>query len=123
MKITVECLGLPTLSAVIGKKAELDVKPGTVADLIDHLIGRFGSKSRQLLLDGEGNLDYTIQVMVNDEGFIAREDLPKRELKDGDRVRFMLLVGGGSNSEVHGSRQFKVHGWKINDSQFNSLNR
>jgi sulfur carrier protein ThiS len=95
MKITVELLGLPTLSAVIGKKTELDLKPGTVADLIDHLIGRFGPKSRQLLLDGEGHLDYTIQVMVNDEGFIAREDLPKRELKDGDRVRFMLLVGGG----------------------------
>jgi len=40
-------------------------------------------------------LDLTIQVMVNDEGFIAREDLPRRELRDGDRVRFMLLVGGG----------------------------
>jgi sulfur carrier protein ThiS len=95
MKITVECLGLPTLSALIGKKTELDLKPGTVADLINHLIGHFGPKSRQLLLDGEGNLDYTIQVMVNDEGFVPREELPARKLKDGDRVRFMLLVGGG----------------------------
>jgi sulfur carrier protein ThiS len=95
MKITVECIGLPTLAAVIGRKTELDVKPGTVAELIDHIIGRFGPKSRQLLLDGDGYLDYTIQVMVNEEGFVPREELPTRQLKNGDRVRFMLLVGGG----------------------------
>ncbi len=95
MKITVESLGLPTLSVVIGKKAELDFKGGTVTDLVNHLIGRFGPKARAVLLDGEGHLDLTIQVMVNDEGFLAREDLPQRELKDGDRIRFMLLVGGG----------------------------
>jgi sulfur carrier protein ThiS len=95
MKITVESLGLPTLSAVIGKKAELEFKGGTVADLVGQLVGRFGPKARGLLLDGEGQLDLTIQVMVNDEGFLTREDLPRRELRDGDRIRFMLLVGGG----------------------------
>jgi len=95
MKITVESLGLPTLSAVIGKKAEFDFKGGTVADLVGLLVGRFGARARKVLLDGEGQLDLTIQVMVNDDGFLVREDLPKRELKDGDRIRFMLLVGGG----------------------------
>jgi molybdopterin converting factor small subunit len=95
MKITVESLGLPTLSAVIGKKTELEFKGGTVADLVGVLVGRFGPKAREMLLDGEGQLDLTIQVMVNDEGFLVRDDLPKRELKDGDRIRFMLLVGGG----------------------------
>jgi sulfur carrier protein ThiS len=95
MKITVESLGLPTLSTVIGKKTEIVLEGGTLEDLVRHLTGRFGPRARKLLLDEEGNLDLTIQVMVNDEGFVAREDLPKRELKDGDRVRFMLLVGGG----------------------------
>lgn len=95
VKITIESLGLPTLSAVIGKKAELDLKGGTVADLVDQLVGRFGPKARELLLDAEGQLDLTIQVMLNDEGFLAREDLARRELREGDRVRFMLLVGGG----------------------------
>jgi len=28
------------------------------------------------------------------KGFISRDDLPGRLLKDGDRVRFMLLVCG-----------------------------
>jgi sulfur carrier protein ThiS len=96
MKVTVECLGLPTLSAVIGKKTDVQVGNGaSLSDLVHQITGLFGSKAREVLLDGEGQLDLTIQVMVNDEGFLAREDLPKRELRDGDRVRFMLLVGGG----------------------------
>ncbi len=95
MKITVESLGLPTLSAVIGKKAELDFKGGTVSDFVDQLIGRFGAKDREILLDGEGQLDLTIQVMVNEGGFLTREELPKRWLKDGDRIRFVLLADGG----------------------------
>lgn len=95
MKITVESLGLPTLSGVIGKKTELEFKGGTVKDLVSLLVGRFGPRAREVLLDGEGQLDLTIQVMVNDEGFLVRDDLPKRELRDGDRIRFMLLVGGG----------------------------
>lgn len=95
MKITVESLGLPTLSAVIGKKTEVMFDAGTVADLVRHLSASFGPKAREVLLDGEGQLDLTIQIMVNEEGFISREELPQRKLKDGDRIRFMLLVGGG----------------------------
>jgi molybdopterin converting factor small subunit len=95
MKITVESLGLPTLSAVIGKKTEVMLEAGTVAALVRQLSARFGPKAREVLLDGEGQLDLTIQVMLNEEGFISREELRTRELKDGDRIRFMLLVGGG----------------------------
>jgi len=95
MKITVESLGLPTLSAVIGKKAEIALEAGTVADLVRHLTARFGPMARQVLLDDDGNLDLTIQVMLNEEGFISRDELPRRVLRDGDHVRFMLLVGGG----------------------------
>jgi sulfur carrier protein ThiS len=95
MKITVETLGLPTLSAVIGKKTEIALEAGTVADLIRHLTGRFGPKARQVLLNADGNLDYTIQVMLNEEGFISHDEFPRRVLKDGDHIRFMLLVGGG----------------------------
>jgi hypothetical protein len=41
-------------------------------------------------LDGDGTWFYHSND-VNEEGFISREDLPYRALKDGDRVRFMLL--------------------------------
>lgn len=95
MEITVEALGLPTLSALIGRKVEIDLTAGTTADLVDHLIARFGPQARRMLLDAEGRLDLTIQVMVNEEEFLPHEQLAKRELKDGDRVRLMLLAGGG----------------------------
>jgi sulfur carrier protein ThiS len=96
MKVTVECLGLPTLAAVIGKKTEVAIGDGaSLSDLVQQITGLFGSKARQALLDSDGHLDLTIQIMVNDEGFVAREGLSDRQLRDGDRVRFMLLVGGG----------------------------
>lgn len=96
MKITVESIGLPALSAVLGKSARIDLEAGAgLGDLVDQITRRFGPEARQLLLDPAGKLDLTVQVMVNDEGFIPRDDLPGRLLKDGDRVRFMLLVCGG----------------------------
>lgn len=36
-----------------------------------------------------------IRVMVNDEGFLRRDERSLRKLKDGDRVRLMLLAGSG----------------------------
>jgi sulfur carrier protein ThiS len=68
---------------------------GTVADLITHIVSRSGREARKILLDQSGQLDMTIQVMVNDEGFVPRNELSQRALKDGDSVKIMLLVGGG----------------------------
>ena len=97
MKIEIESMGLPTLSKLIGKKSKIEL-PGetaTVRDLISGLVKNHGKKVNQILLDSDGELDLTIQVMINDEGFLARDDYSRRELKEGDVVRFMLLVGGG----------------------------
>ena len=95
LKIQVESLGLPSLSKLIGKKAELEMTDGSVADLIAQIVDRAGSKARRILLDESGELDMTIQVMLNDEGFVPRDELDQQKLKDGDRVKIMLLVGGG----------------------------
>ena len=95
MKIIVESLGLPTLSALIGRKVEMELATATTADLIERLVARCGPKARQVLLDVDGRLDLTIQVMVNDEGFLPRDEFATRKLKDGDLIRQMLLAGGG----------------------------
>ena len=95
MKIQVESLGLPTLSKIIGKKTEWEMADGTVADLISHIVSRGGRKAQKILLDQSGELDMTIQVMVNEEGFVPRNELSQRHLKDGDLIKIMLLVGGG----------------------------
>ena len=95
LKIQVESLWLPTLSKLIGKKTEWEMTDGTVADLISNIVSRGGRQARKILLDQTGELDMTIQVMLNDEGFVPRNELSKRTLKDGDSVKIMLLVGGG----------------------------
>lgn len=95
MKIKVESLGLPMLAKLIGKKTEIELPNGTVADLVAHLVKRHGRQMQKALLDNDGKLDLTIQVMLNDEGILNRDQYPKRALKDGDKVIFMILVGGG----------------------------
>ena len=97
MKIQVESLGLPTLSKLIGRKTEFEMADGkeTVADLVALILKKHGQKARKVLLDPKGELDMTIQVMINEEGFVAREEYSRRSLKEGDQVKFMLLVGGG----------------------------
>ena len=95
LKIQIESLGLPTLSKLIGKTSHLEMADGTVADLVAQIVGRHGPRVRKILLDQSGQLDLAIQVMVNDEGFLERSEYSQRLLKDGDEVKFMLLVGGG----------------------------
>ena len=95
LKIQVESLGLPSLSKLIGRKTDIEMTDGSLADLIKHIVDRAGSKGRKILLDDSGQLDMTIQVMLNDEGFVPRDKLAQQKLKDGDNVKIMLLVGGG----------------------------
>ena len=95
LNIQIESLGLPTLSKLIGKKAQMEMADGTLSDLVSRLIDKLGPPARNILLDQEGKLDMAIQVMINDEGFLPRDEYSKRVLKDGDQVKFMLLVGGG----------------------------
>ena len=95
MKIKIESLGLPTLSKLIGKKTQMEMNDGTLSDLVERIIDKLGPPARKILLDQDGKLDMAIQVMINDEGFLPRDEYSKRVLKDGDEVKFMLLVGGG----------------------------
>ena len=95
MKIQLESIGLPTLSKLIGKTLQIEMADGTIADVISYIVKRAGQPARKILLDPTGQLDLSIQVMVNDEGFLPRNEYNQRILKDGDSVKFMLLVGGG----------------------------
>jgi sulfur carrier protein ThiS len=95
MKIQIESLGLPPLAKLIGKTSQVEMADGTLADVVAHIVGRIGPPARKILLDQTGQLDLSIQVMINDEGFLPRNQYSQRVIKDGDKVRFMLLVGGG----------------------------
>jgi MoaD family protein len=95
LKVNLKILGLPTLSKVTGKK-ELDVnfEGKTVNDLIDYIIKRYGRKAAEALLDEEGKLDITIQVLLNGREWITHDRLDT-VLKDGDSIALMLMVAGG----------------------------
>ena len=95
MKIQVESLGLPALSELIGKKAFIEFPGGTINDLVSYIVNKHGQRARRSLLDGEAELDMTIQVMINDDGFLRRDEFHNRNINDGDKVRFLLLVAGG----------------------------
>jgi len=95
LQIQIESLGLPTLSKLIGKKSQLEMADGTLADLVACIVDRNGPQAGKILLDRDGKLDMSIQVMVNDEGFLPRSEYSQRVLQDEDSVKFMLLVGGG----------------------------
>jgi hypothetical protein len=95
VKIQVESLGLPTLSELIGKKTEIEFMGESVEDLVTYIVSKHGQRAQKILLDNKGKLDLTIQVMVNDEGFVQRDEFPHRNLKEGDKVKFLLLAGGG----------------------------
>jgi sulfur carrier protein ThiS len=95
VKIIVESIGLAALSEAIGRRVEIELERGSLADLVDRVLAQAGPQARRVLLDRKGNLDGSVQVMVNDEGFVPRERLAQTQLKHRDRVRFMLLVCGG----------------------------
>ena len=95
MRIRIETLGLPTLAEAIGGRTEIELAGATVADLVGELIGRFTAEARLRLVDADGGLERSIQIMLNEEGFLRRDEFAQRRLADGDRVRFMLLVCGG----------------------------
>ena len=92
MKIQIESIGLPTLSKLIGKTSQIEMADGTLADVVSHIVDRLGQPARKVLLDQKGNLDLAIQVMVNDEGFMRRDEYSQRILKDGDLDAMIISV-------------------------------
>ena len=94
MKVHLKVI-LPMLSqAMGGKELEIEFAGETVNDLIEHLAARYGRKARQALYDGEGELDMMVQVLLNGEQWIARDQLDT-PLQDGDSVMLMMMMGGG----------------------------
>jgi len=95
LKIQVEFLGLPKLKELIGQKTVIDLTSETIADLVSDIVNKHGQEARQALLDNKGKLNSAIQVMINNQGFVRRDDFAKRYLNDNDNVKFLLVTGGG----------------------------
>ncbi|MBI5500569.1 MAG: MoaD/ThiS family protein [Deltaproteobacteria bacterium] len=95
IRVTVEFLGLPNAAKLAGGRSlPLDVDGGTVADAVRALAARGGDGLRRFLLDDQGRLDLSFQIVHNNRDWLRRDQLD-RPLGEGDVLAITMLVGGG----------------------------
>ena len=95
MRVEVELVGLYNITDKLGKKRfSLDVNGSTIRDVLEEFIKLYPT-ARDGLIKVNGELDDDIQVVVNGERMVKREDIDCEKLKDGDKVSFLLLITGG----------------------------
>jgi molybdopterin converting factor small subunit len=94
MKVNLKIF-LPTLpEAIGGNELEVEFTGSTVNDLIVSIIERYGQKAGQALYDEQGQFDPLIQVLLNGERWVTRDQLDTA-LQDGDDLIFMMMMAGG----------------------------
>jgi sulfur-carrier protein adenylyltransferase/sulfurtransferase len=77
----------------------VEVDGGTVGELLQALVARYGDLRRHLYND-DGKLRSFVNVYVNDED-IRHLDREKTPLKTGDTISIVPSVAGGSDAAVH----------------------
>lgn len=93
--IKVKFVGLNHLTDQIGNH-EFDVKldGNTFGDLLRYLEQRFGPPFNETILNSDGEVDHTIQVVKNEEEWLQRDGFDYR-LQDGDELFFFMMIAGG----------------------------
>ena len=95
MRTKIKVHGLPDLSSLVGTESTIDWPGETISDMIAWLAKQHGPQIQESLLNDQGCIDAAIQVMVNTQGFVPRDQIASHTLGEGDTVTFVLLVGGG----------------------------
>jgi molybdopterin converting factor small subunit len=86
---------LPKVARIVGNKSIVfDLQGRHIQDLIMEISERYGQEIRTFLLDESGQLDTVFKIQLNKTQWISRDRLDT-PLREGDRVTFMMLVGGG----------------------------
>ena len=95
MKVTVEFLSLPLITQPLGKKKiDFELHGSTLSDLARGLGSKI-KRVKDILLASDGTIDNDIQVYINGDVQVQREEIESKELSEGDTITFMLLVAGG----------------------------
>ncbi|MCX8202745.1 MAG: MoaD family protein [Nitrososphaeria archaeon] len=77
----------------MGGLREVEVEAGTVREVVDRLVERFGAELRNRLLDESGRLRRFVNLYVNDAYVDPDED---KRLSEGDEVLILPAVSGGA---------------------------
>jgi hypothetical protein len=92
MKIHLDFKGVPILYKTLNKKKEIDVDwtpvRGTVNELVDFLVRRFGDTVKKAILDQKGEIDMEIRLVLNQQTYLV-ENRMETVLKDGDALAFL----------------------------------
>ena len=95
MKVHLELRLLPMLCRAVGnEELEFEFDGGTITELIQALMQKFGRKAEEALTTKQAEFDTMIQIALNRKIWITadKHDTP---LHEGDTLTFMLLIGGG----------------------------
>ncbi len=77
-----------------GNETTVELKPGTIGDLIEQLDARYPGFKEQLLTD-DGQLHRFVNVYVNDEDARYLDKLDTK-VDEGDKVSLLPSVAGGA---------------------------
>jgi hypothetical protein len=89
MKVNVQVVGLTGLYEALRRKGSMEVEfPGrTMRELIDALVGEFGTNVRKTLLNKNGDFKAEIRVILNGVIYPV-ETIMRAILKEGDTLIF-----------------------------------
>lgn len=95
LRITVEVIGLPELKKALGARQKtIETRGSTLGDLLEALESSVGLLARKSLRNDKGNIQDIVQVIRNGSEWLPRDDLGV-ELREGDKITFLLMVAGG----------------------------
>ncbi len=93
--IKIKFFGLNDLANQIGNdEFNIDLNGDTFGDALKHLEKTFGSPFREAILNDEGEVDNTIQVVKNEDEWLSRDNFDYH-LNEGDELFFFLMMAGG----------------------------
>ena len=93
--IKVKFFGLHDLTSRIGNdEFKLELNGNTFGDALKQLENTFGAPFRKAILNNEGEVDNTIQVVKNEDEWLSRDGFNYR-LNEGDKLFFFLMIAGG----------------------------
>ncbi len=95
MNIDVEFIGFPELRSLTRQKCvNVDFDGETFNDLVKKLDLLYKSRFRDSILNREGLVDETVQILWNSNNWVKRDNISQK-LADGDKITFMRMMGGG----------------------------
>ena len=93
--IKVKFFGLNDLTSRIGdNQLNLDLDGNTFRDALKQLDNTFGAAFHNAVLNKQGEVDTTIQVVKNGDEWLSRDGYNQR-LEEGDELCFFLMIAGG----------------------------